>query len=979
PAGADTDNPIPMPPVKVAKKKSATPSSSSLSSSDSESATDEVVTGKTTKTKTDTEETATGGTTTGETTDPDQVNGFDMALITLRSRFAEMEDVGAFEEMRRYGVAIGHAHAETPEDEPQATGAEEDAAAIEGKQPKAFDARLLAAITSRTDPRQEAFGRLRVDMPGHFWGHVAPFMKCYRALRASKQKAIRDSIIIRMRFGNVDPRALRAYKPLKRDLNPNEIHSIRLINKNAAQLGVKPHDIRTRVHRLREKGSFWDPYFFFREMARVLPSTRPFVARIVKAVGHRTLVVEVRGAVEANVVRDLFLAHHQSATHPEGTSQSTKRKKAATASAPETPLVVLEYGLTPESQENLRNLFSELVSELMDHRFVYLMAITGQLEEVPPDVDAEIAAMPMVESGVVAALAPGPVYREYIRLDVPPRVREHLDDEEQTMSWMGNAYNTCRQRGEMTPLILFLVSFCQPVSRGGAQWLLDFVEAVQSQNPEVSLQPGLHRRLRIDDVRPLHEEFEPLGPTRPLHLGFCSLVCYGAPQITSRYLAQGTVRLPRSNEAIVIATTKYPAPRARVTSDTGPEAYNWKASYLIAMDSRGHVLLALSIDASDGVHHRQDAVNDNLRFQPDSAVTLEEAATRLARLIGNTRYLVAWDTSADLAALGLCAPFLHCFSLSHDATLRRLLSYQVPAGQVLSDDAGALFTLGNTAAFPIGYASDGVHHRQDAVNDNLRFQPDSAVTLEEAATRLARLIGNTRYLVAWDTNADLAALGLCAPFLHCFSLSHDATLRRLLSYQVPAGQVLSDDAGALFTLGNTAAFPIGYAADLLTQGRVVLRQNGLRSAVRDCGFSVAVWNAVAEILVADRGRAGINNYMASLYVGAGISLESRLAIDRERIDYTAEKIVPTPVSMAYSSVQRPEAGILPTSSSSRELMSLAQAYTPGLDNHGGLQPTPLHTTALLGDFAAYQAIAERIQRAPPQGFTYAIPGFALLR
>ncbi|KAF0095284.1 MAG: Uncharacterized protein FD144_5911 [Rhodospirillaceae bacterium] len=745
-----------------------------------------------------------------------ELHDFEPGQLILEWRAACKAPESLLEEMDLLGVAIPPRFHVTGDgevtEEETIEVAERSPSPLEG-QPEGFDA---VAVSAALQNRELLRGAGIAGMTDETTRRVVAFMKQWTAVVRDSKKAIDDLVVVRVRIGNIDRRAMRAYGALKRDLNPNEIHSARLIAMNADQLGTNAVFIRDRLNHLREKGPFWNPLFFFQQMGRLVPELAQPVSRISRIVGHRSLTIEVRGVLEARAILNGFLAHHRAATRRPKRMGGLTRKKAH-QKAEQADVVVHEFGLTPQAQERLRTVFAKLVSCTLDHAFIYMLVMTGQLHDDGLRDAAEDAENALVAGdGVDEALAHGTVFADYLRLDVPENVRARLLKDDLHGGWRGSACHACYLQGEMLPLAIFLASFTTPTSTIAGQRLLDFVADVQRRNPKKIQGADFNRRLVVEEPQPLHEEHAPNGPNQELHLGFCSFIPYGVPQITSRYLQDDHVHPPSENEAIIVATTNYAYPRPLPVHGLMAGNFTLRASHLTAMDARGRVLLSLVIEEPDGRNVRRSEMNPRLEATATAVLPLEGAAERLAALIGNVRYVVGWSLGASLAALGLAVPWVHCVSLDRDPTFRRHLAFQL-------------------------------------------LPPRVATALEREFLRV-----------------------------DC-----------------------------------VAPIPIGFAADLLTQGRVSLRPQGMRLDVRDCAFTAACWQGVGARIAAEANRSGMLGVMASLYMGGGASLEGRLMMLRRRVDYHARRIGPTAQSRPFTAPQRP-AGASPFPESLDELLSLAQ-------------------------------------------------------
>ncbi|KAF0095651.1 MAG: hypothetical protein FD144_5907, partial [Rhodospirillaceae bacterium] len=675
----------------------------------------------------------------------DDLHGFVPAHLEL-DWIADGKVPGSLiEDMDRVGVAVPRRFAVSSEgevtEEEKSEAPERPLSPLEG-QPEGFDSAAIRAALQNRELLQFAGIAKMMD---ETTTRVVAFMKQWRTLFSPQaRKEINDMVVVRVRIGNIDRRALRAYGALKRDLNPNEIHSARLIAMNAPQLGTNAVFIRDRLNHLREKGPFWNPLYFFQQLGRLVPELAQPVSRITRVVGHQTLTIEVRGVLEARAVLEGFLAHHRAATRrPKSTKGLTHKKvhkKGDTADA-----VVYEFGLTPTSQERLRYAFSKQVSRTLDHPFIYMLVMTGQLhDDTLRDAAADAEEALVAGDGVDEALASGVVYADYVRLDVPEPIRARLLRDELHGGWRGSACNACYVKGEMLPLALFLASFTTPSSTVAGQRLLDFVADVQRRNPKKTQGADFNRRLTIEEPQALHEERPASGPDQELHLGFCSFAPYGVAQVTSRYLQPDHVDPPSEQEAIVIATTNYAYPRPLPVHGLMAGNFTLRASHVTVMDGRGRLLLSYVIEEPDGRNVRRSEANTRLEAAAGGAVSLETAAERTAALIGHSRYAVGWNLGASLAALGLAVPWVHCVSLDRDPTFRRQLAFQL-----------------------------------------------------------------LRPRVATQMESEFLQVNCVAPL------------------------------------------PIGFAVDLLTQGRVTLRPRGMRLDVRDCAFTVACWQGVGGRIAAE--------------------------------------------------------------------------------------------------------------------------------
>ena len=102
----------------------------------------------------------------------------------------------------------------------------------------------------------------------------------------------------------------------------------------------------------------------FLQWAKHIPEINQVIAAILRAVGRSTLVLDIAGAREARIIQKLFIAYHRACANTEPT--------------------LLEFGLTHESQESMRNLFAEHLSIGLHHKTIYLLAITGHLAGATP-------------------------------------------------------------------------------------------------------------------------------------------------------------------------------------------------------------------------------------------------------------------------------------------------------------------------------------------------------------------------------------------------------------------------------------------------------------------------------------------------------------------------------------------------------------------------------------------------------------------
>ena len=61
------------------------------------------------------------------------------------------------------------------------------------------------------------------------------------------RKQVDDLIEVRIRISDIDPRALRSYRPLRRDLDPNEFNSLLLISEFLKELNVNETAFKRKV------------------------------------------------------------------------------------------------------------------------------------------------------------------------------------------------------------------------------------------------------------------------------------------------------------------------------------------------------------------------------------------------------------------------------------------------------------------------------------------------------------------------------------------------------------------------------------------------------------------------------------------------------------------------------------------------------------------------------------------------------------
>ncbi len=110
---------------------------------------------------------------------------------------------------------------------------------------------------------------------------------------AADSLAILQNIRIRVTIEVRYPRMALKTSALRRNLDPNEFHSLLYLMTHAAEMGTPVYEIQHRAVGRCEYGQITDPQMIALELAEFIPELAPITKFFSRATGERILVLEI--------------------------------------------------------------------------------------------------------------------------------------------------------------------------------------------------------------------------------------------------------------------------------------------------------------------------------------------------------------------------------------------------------------------------------------------------------------------------------------------------------------------------------------------------------------------------------------------------------------------------------------------------------------------------------------------------------------
>ena len=310
-------------------------------------------------------------------------------------------------------------------------------------------------------------------------------------------------LVMQLRFGEVDSRVYHAYPPLKRDLDPNEVNSLRYLYQNAKKMCTSTQLINQRIRRYRERGVYWNPLQLFLELAGKIPELKKYVARIQSVSGRRTLVIKIRGVFEGYVILHVFELYYNICTGVDP--------------------IILEFGLTQYSQERVRDLFGKTLSPSVDFDLIFLTIMLAKFSDIPVD-DRELPKLPHGLPSEVTSKEH--VDSRYINYAVPADLKNWANLEShvtRNRKWAGSKFESYRGRQELVPLSYFAVMAAELED---APKVIAEMEKLEERYSSLILEPT-PQLPSFSDVE-LIEKIPIPGAEKVIHFGFIERAPLGA-------------------------------------------------------------------------------------------------------------------------------------------------------------------------------------------------------------------------------------------------------------------------------------------------------------------------------------------------------------------------------------------------------------------------------------------------------------------
>ena len=196
------------------------------------------------------------------------------------------------------------------------------------------------------------------------WVKDSPFIiRIHEVLR----EEVLEKWSVRYRFGGINPAVWKITdKRFRRELSRNEAHSYGYLMQNK-EFEVTKKEVQAKVKYLRSHGYCSDPLMLFENFSANLDAVRDTIRYIHRCVGLAELVLVIQGIELAHRYAKIFRAY-------------------CDAGAVQRPLL-LDYGLTQESQFLLHSELSAHLSTTISFETVYKALLVGDGRQILPAND----------------------------------------------------------------------------------------------------------------------------------------------------------------------------------------------------------------------------------------------------------------------------------------------------------------------------------------------------------------------------------------------------------------------------------------------------------------------------------------------------------------------------------------------------------------------------------------------------------------